>query len=195
MSLTMYDDVNLDLIPANAQAVAGYVNGRWANYSQVVKRWPKAKHLSIAVTAQADADCLDVERGDATNADAPAWVKRQFALGVYRPVVYTSVSNAPDLLSTLKTAGISRSQIRLWTAHYTKREHLCGPVCGLRSGKLLLAKADATQWTDRALGRSLDQTICSDGFFALAPKPALHYRVQQVLSKRFHRWYTDLVRK
>jgi hypothetical protein len=205
MTLTMYDDVTLSLIPANAQAVAGYVNGRWANYSQVVNRWPKAKHLSIAVTAHADADCLDVEKGDATNDQAPAWVKRQLARGVYRPVVYTSVSNGPALLSTLKAAGISRSQIRLWTAHYTAREHLCGPICGLRAGKLLLAKADATQWTDRALGRSLDQSLCSDGFFGTAPKPKPQPKPQPkpeppvkgfgIRQKLVNgRWVTDLIR-
>src|SRR6266487_4563491 len=76
-------------------------------------------------TAHADAQCLDVEPGDATNADAPAWVKRQIARGVYRPVVYTSLSNVNALLRALAAAGISRPQVRLWTAHYTGREHLC----------------------------------------------------------------------
>lgn len=164
---TMYDDVNLSLIPPNAEAVAGYVNGRWPTYPEVVRRWPKAKHLSIAVNRYADADCLDVEKGDATNAEAPAWVKRQLARGAYRPVVYTSVSNAPTLLRTLAAAGISRSLVRLWTAHYTHREHLCGPACGFG----MKTTADATQWTDRALGRSLDQSLCAVGFFAGAPKP------------------------
>src|SRR5438067_2070247 len=141
----MYDDVNLSLVPADAQAVAGYVNGRWPTYSEVVRRWPKAKHLSIAVTAHADADCLDVEPGDAPNSAAPGWVKRQIARGVHRPVVYTSVSNAVALLKTLANAGIKRNQIRLWTAHYSGREHLCGPACGFG----LQTTADATQWTDR----------------------------------------------
>src|SRR5690242_9557224 len=105
MSIVMFDDVQEGLIPANAQAVAGYVNGKYANWNRVLLRFPKAKHLSIAVTASADAECLDVERGDATNAQAPVWVKRQIKRGVYRPVVYTSQSNVPALLRSLAGAG------------------------------------------------------------------------------------------
>lgn len=167
MAVTMYDDINLALIPANAEAVAGYVNGRWPTYDTVVKRWPHAHHLSIAVTSHADADCLDVEPGDATNDVAAAWVKRQQARGIKRPVVYTSVSNAQALVNVLNKAGISRTQFRLWTAHYTGKEHFCNAYCGFG----LMTPADATQWTDRALGRSLDQSVCRNDFFDTAPKP------------------------
>lgn len=163
MAITMYDDVSTALIPANAQAVAGYVNGKWPTYATVVKQWPNAHHLSIAVSASADADCLDVEAGDATNDQAPAWVKRQLGRGLKRPVVYTSVSNAQALLTTLARAGIKRSDIRLWTAHYNGVQHRCGPACGYG----LQTTADATQYTDKALGRSLDATLCGPRFFGL----------------------------
>lgn len=159
---TMYDNVNLGLIPATAEVVAGYVNGRWPTFTEVERRWPHAIHVSIAVTRHADADCLDVEPGDASNADAPAWVKRQQARGLRRPILYTSVSNAAALLRTLAAAGIKREHVRLWTAHYTGREHLCGPRCGFG----MPTTADATQWTDRALGRSLDRSLCAESFFA-----------------------------
>ena len=168
--LTMYDDINLDAIPADAQAVAGYVNGRWPNYDESVRRFPKAKHLSIAVSSAADADCLDVERFDATNAVAPGWVKRQLKRGVHRPVLYTSVSNVAALLRELSSSGVQRSQVRVWSAHYTERAHLCGPSCGFGMPTV----ADATQWTSHSHGRSLDQSLCSDTFFGLAPKPLKH---------------------
>jgi len=166
MTVTMYDDINLDLIPKNAEAVAGYVNGRWPTYKDVVRRWPRAHHLSIAVSSNADADCLDVETGDATNAVAPAWVKRQQKRGILRPVVYSSVSNAQALLDTLAHQGITRLQVRLWTAHYTHSQHICGPGCGFG----LKEAADATQWTDKAQGKSLDASLCNGAFFLL-PKP------------------------
>jgi hypothetical protein len=165
--ITMYDDVNLGLIPAYAGAVAGYVNGKWANYAAVVKRWPKVAHLSIAVNASADADCLDVERGDAVNTDAPAWVKRQVVRGVKRPVIYTSVSNVKALLAVLSAAGIPRSGVRLWTAHYTFRAHLCTSACGFG----MPTTADGTQFTDKALGRSLDQSVLAADFFGAGPAP------------------------
>src|SRR5690349_14515711 len=47
----MFDSIVLGNIPAAAPAVAGYVNGFWPTYKSVVARWPKAKHLSIAVTS------------------------------------------------------------------------------------------------------------------------------------------------
>lgn len=157
---TMYDDVNLALVPKTAKAVAGYVGGRWPTYGQLAKLFPAAKHLSIAVNAEQDAECLDIERGDATNAQAPVWIRRQISRGVQRPVVYTSTSNARDLLDLLDASGIKRTDIRLWTAHYTGRPHLCDATCGFR----LRTTADATQYTNNALGRSLDASLCSAGF-------------------------------
>jgi hypothetical protein len=163
--ITMFDDINISLMPKEAEAVAGYVNGHWPTYNQVVQQWPKAKHLSIAVSSNADADCLDVERGDATNAVAPAWVHRQLRRGLKRPVVYTSISNALPLLQALQESGIERDQVRLWTAHYTHREHICGPQCGY--GPVF---ADGTQWTSQARMRSLDQSLLHDDFFAPRPR-------------------------
>jgi hypothetical protein len=159
-AFTMYDAVNVSNIPANAVAVAGYVNGHWPTYPTLKKKFPHAKVLSIAVTVHADAECLDVEAGDATPNQAPAWVVRQKKLGVKKPVVYTSVSQAPALLRELNKAGIKRSAIRLWTAHYTFRPHRCDSKCGFGFS----GKADATQWTDKALGKSLDASVCAPDF-------------------------------
>lgn len=165
MTLTMFDSIDLTQIPSNAEAVAGYVNGKWPTYHELGSKFPKAHKLSIAVTADHDAECLDIENGDATNADAPAWVKRQ---KVTKPVVYTSVSNAEALLKELAAAGIQRDHIRLWTAHYTMKAHICDSKCGFG----FMGAADATQYSDKALGRNLDASLVSDGFFPAPPKPA-----------------------
>jgi hypothetical protein len=95
MAFTMYDSINVDQIPVDAQAVAGYVGGKWPTYADgsLAKRCPKARKLSIAVASRYDAECLDVEPGDATNNVAAGWVKRQQKRGVKHPVVYTSVAN------------------------------------------------------------------------------------------------------
>ena len=180
----MYDDVNLSLIPRDAEAVAGYVNGRWPTYREVVRRWPRAHHLSIAVTRHADAECLDVEPGDATDWDAPGWVKRQMARGLHRPVVYTSVSNAAALLHALARAGIARQHIRLWTAHYTGREHLCDHGCGFG----MWTEADATQWTDKAFGRGLDRSVCAVSFFDPNTRPKHRWVNPVSWLPRWWRW-------
>jgi hypothetical protein len=159
----MYDSTELDQIPAHAQAAAGYTSGKWPTYNALVRRWPHAQHLSIAVDVAHDADCLDIENGDATPADAPGWFKRQRARGLAKPKLYCSLSVVPAVEAEMERAGIHRSEYDIWSAHYTGVPHICGPSEGLSS------PADATQWTDKALGRNLDESLCSDAFFA--PKP------------------------
>lgn len=150
--VVMYDSVDLSQIPADAEAVAGYVGGSWPTFSQLAARWPHAHLLSIAVNASEDADCLDVENGDATPADAPAWVKRQLARGLKRPVVYADMSNMAAVRLALAKAKLA-SSVRYWVAQYTGNEHLP-------------AGFDACQWTDKADGKNLDESICSPTFFA-----------------------------
>lgn len=181
--MLMYDSVTLTEIPPTADAVAGYVDGIYTTWPELCKRFPKAHKLSIAVSVEGDAECLDVEPRDATNAQAPAWVRRQQARGVARPVVYTSLSNAKALLDVLEAAGIARSAVRLWTAHYTHTAHRCGPSCGFG----LHTIADATQYTDIALARNLDCSLVSDTFFPVKPKPLTKARLRAwVLAKRAH---------
>jgi hypothetical protein len=166
-SMFMFDDVNIGLEPPGAFAYAGYVDGLFANMPELEKRFPGAHFLDIAVFPSDNATCLDVEPGDATNADVFAWFNRQLARKVHRPVVYTSASNAAAMQATMAANGFKRSSYRLWTAHYTGRPHLCAPaVCGFG-----LDQADATQFTSKAMGRSLDESIVADNFFA--PRPGL----------------------
>lgn len=161
--ITMFDSINVTQIPLSAAAVAGYVGGNWPTFSKLAALFPHAHRLSIAVNAGEDADCLDVENGDATPEQAPDWVKRQLARGVKRPCIYCSISVAPTVLDLLAKAGIQRNAIRLWTAHYTYKPHRCSfPLCGYNCG----GEADATQWSDKALGRDLDASVCVPDFFA-----------------------------
>jgi hypothetical protein len=160
----MYDDINVSLIPVDAVAVAGYVDGKWSTYAQLAAKFPHAKYrLSIAVFPSDDAQVLDVEPGDATIAQAAGWVKRQKAKGNPRPDVYTAVSWGQTLITALTDAGyVYGKDYRWWSAHYTGQPHLCGPACwpGLQY------TAHATQWTDKAGGKSLDESVCSAEFFA-----------------------------
>lgn len=158
----MYDSVDLDQIPPDAAAVAGYVGGSWPTYKKLAQRFPDAKRLSIAVASRLNADCLDIEAGDAEPADAPRWVKRQLKRGIKRPVVYASASVMPLVLNELSAHGIGREEVRVWTAHYGAAKHRCGPkTCGY----LKSTTADATQFTDGALGRNLDESVLAEDFW------------------------------
>lgn len=170
--ITMFDSIYPSQLPGGVAAVAGYVNGHWPTYGTLVKQFPKAHVLSIDVFGNGVADCIDVENGDATIPVAVEWVKRRQAQGLRRPVVYTSVSQAQALLNALRAAGIRRSDIRLWTAHYDFRPHICTPQCW----RGFTDQADATQYTDHAKGQTLrefvDESLVSNAFFGTVPSPA-----------------------
>ena len=181
MTLAMYDSVSLDQIPADPQAVAAYADGRFANSAEAAARFPGARILTIAVSAAHDADCLDIEQGDATPGQAAAWCARQRARGVARPCLYASASVMQhEVIPALRAAGVPLAAVRLWSAHYTHSPHICGPSsCGLMS-----AGADGTQFTDRALGRNLDESLLDGDFFgtpAPGPVPAWQEAVMQAL--------------
>jgi hypothetical protein len=168
MTIQMFDSTTIDAIPLDAEAVGGYIGGWYLTYWRLVARCPNALHLAIAINAEEDAECLDVEAGDATPADVPAWVRRQQERGVHRPVVYSSVTTMPTIISLLDESGIPASAIRIWTAHYTHEPHICAlDSCGHAPG----ASVEATQWTDRAFDGNLDASLCSDTFFG-PPPPA-----------------------
>lgn len=161
---TMFDSVDVHAIPRTATAAAGYVDGAWPTFYKLRAWLPRARLMSIAVFAKDGADALDIERGNATPDQAPGWVKRQLQIGKKRPAVYASVSEMPTVLKALSVAGISRKDVRVITAHYTGKPHLCSSKCW----PTFRDKADATQWRNSALdpkGRNLDTTLLSRGFW------------------------------
>jgi GH25 family lysozyme M1 (1,4-beta-N-acetylmuramidase) len=161
-NLVMYDSITPSSIPSTAQYIAGYVNGLWPTYAQLQKQFPHAVLLSIAVNASANAECLDVETGDATIADVYKWLNQQLTRNVVRPVIYTQVSNIDKLMLTMNANGFKRSEYRLWSAHYGRGEHVCGPNTCTQTQ----TPVDGTQWTDNALGRNLDQSTLLPNFFS-----------------------------
>lgn len=166
--ITMYDAITVDAIPPDAIAAAGYVDGAWPTAALLAGRFPHV--LTVAVSAAHDADCLDIETGDANPESAASWYLRQRARGISRPALYASASvMQASVVPVIEAAGIIRSAVRLWSAHYTGKPHICGPAsCGAMS-----IEADGTQWTDTALGRDLDESLLLGGFFGTpAPAPA-----------------------
>jgi hypothetical protein len=167
--IVMYDTCSNDQFPAGAPAYAAYVDGNIGdqpNYAYIVKAFPSAEHLAIALNPAHDAEALDVENGAAQPSDIPGWYAAQVARGIQRPVVYASASTMQSqILRVLAAAGISRAATRLWSAHYGAGTHICGPsTCGQ-----LNLDADGTQWTPNALGRDLDGSLLLPGFFSELP--------------------------
>jgi hypothetical protein len=149
----MFDSVDPAAFPDPAEVpfdvTAGYVNGRWPSSVGIKARFPDLPHLSIAVTVAADADCLDIEPGDATAEQAPAWLDRQYARGMARPVIYCGISS----IAAVRRAVGSRP-FWWWSANWTRVPHID-------------PGADATQWDDKGPnGENVDQSQVSPAFYA-----------------------------
>lgn len=176
--VVMFDDVNVDLIPADATHIAAYADGTYQNLDKVKARFPQATILTIDVRGYyRNGDCLDVEPGDATNADAVAWFKaREGKTATPKPILYTSAGNVDALIGSMRMAGISRDRYFLWSAHYTGQPHICGS-CGY-------PKVDGTQWTDHSHDRSLDESLINDYVFAQpVHQPSAGARVEEAIKQ------------
>jgi peptidoglycan hydrolase-like protein with peptidoglycan-binding domain len=167
-TVLFFDDVEPDLLPAGYDAYAGYVDGIYANISQIKARFPSAFILTIAVKSADIADALDVEAGDAQNTDVVAWFKRALAAGITKPCFYTQASNVDALVATLEKAGIPRTAFKIWSAHYAQGNHICGP----NTCKACTNSCDATQFTNNVNGKSLDESAALTTFFTLVTPPA-----------------------
>lgn len=159
--VALYDSVTLSNIPPGAPAVAGYVDGRWDTWAGVLARWPRARHVSITVTGREDADVVDVEAGDVSPLGAVQWVDAMHRKGHAAPGVYASLDVWAGGLADLLLRRWSRTQFRVWTAHYTGRWHRCSAACDRR----LTIPVDATQFTSFALERDLDCSAALTTFF------------------------------
>lgn len=117
---TMYDAVTPSNIPTSAQMVAGYVDGRYAWSAADWARFPGAVKVRIAVFASTnDGHVLDVERYDATPAQAVGWVQRRRDAGV-DPTVYCGYSTNGYswalVINAFKSAGVAEPHY--WVAAY-----------------------------------------------------------------------------
>lgn len=160
--ITMYDSIFAKNLPRNAKAVLGYVGGRYPTYTDgtLFSLFPDpVRKMGIAVFASLDAKALDIERYDASPDQAALWVKRQHKRGEKHPVLYIAASGYQPLVDLLRKSGLKFGKdYYVVTAHYTFKEHICGPkTCGY--GK---QSAHGTQWTDKAVGNAgarVDQSL------------------------------------
>lgn len=157
----LFDSTDAAAIPETAEAIAGYVDGRWPTYAAMRTRFPHAYAVAITVTGDTAADVIDCERGDATPQQAVQWVREMRRLGHWAPGIYASVSAWPELLRLLSLGGVERDHFRCWTAHWTGRPHRCDESCQ----RGFLTRAGATQWTSQWRGLNVDASMAWRPFF------------------------------
>lgn len=155
----MFDAVNVDAIPRRAPHVAGYVDG-YDNVAALRKRFPKAIVTTISVDGN-EADVLDVEKGAASVASAPAWVKRMRALG-RRPIVYISLASWQTIQAEFRTQKVDEPF--WWIADWTNKRHLINGTV-------------ATQWISKQW--EFDVSRVAKDF----PRPTRPSLIKRVLNK------------
>jgi hypothetical protein len=125
--MLMYDAVpdGVHAIPADAQAVAGYVDGSYVSFPLLVHRfYPNAHCISICISPDGIADFLDVEPGNPTTTREQ--VRHSFenrkAHGVWKPGFYAGRNEIENLILPA-LAGIPRDEYRLWLAEWDYVAH------------------------------------------------------------------------
>lgn len=123
MTRRMYDAVTPGGIPVNAQLVAGYADGRYANLPAMHARFPHARVVSIAVNHTTRAQVADVETGDMSPATAVQWARdTMHDVPNTHLTIYANTSTWPKVKAAFKKAGVSLPL--WWAAHYTGQPHL-----------------------------------------------------------------------
>jgi hypothetical protein len=142
----MYDAVTIENLPADATLLAAYVDGRntTGHFERVRAAHPHTKIVRITVTGGTlDAEVGDIEAGDMHPQSGAAWAARKIAAG-HHATLYCSESVWPSVKAEVQKAGIA-GRVSYWIANYNK-------------DPTIPTGAIAKQFTDRALGKSLDQS-------------------------------------
>ena len=110
-SRIMYDAVNWQAIPADAEHVAGYIDGAQSQWPP--EAWARFPHAArITVLGTQNADVADCETGDLTPQQAANW---HHATG---GIVYVDRSNLSQVL------GLGVPISACWVADWTGQPHL-----------------------------------------------------------------------
>lgn len=121
MTRVMYDSVDANQIPADAQMVAGYVDGRFRWSDAAWARFPHAVKVRIAVLHTTnDGHVLDVEPGNASPTDAVQWVQMRRKAGA-DPTVYCNASTWPSVRQAFQRASVAEPHywIAAWNGQQT----------------------------------------------------------------------------
>lgn len=148
--VTVWDSITAADIPPQAPQVGLYVDGPFAWSAEDLARFAHARTIRIATRASTlDADALDVERGDATPAQAAAWVRKARPQPGRLPLVYCNRGNRADV-----EAACAGLRYQLWVA-------TLDGVSRMQPG------ATGTQWAGQTSGSGghFDLSLFDEAYF------------------------------
>jgi hypothetical protein len=121
-NIVMQDSTTPDSIPADAQAIAGYVNGAKSEWpANAWGRFTTKYVRHIDVLAAGVGDVLDVETGDATPGEARGWLEEYWAnpRSEWWPALYCNKSTWAEMGEQVKGVNFV-----LWLADPTSIPHI-----------------------------------------------------------------------
>jgi hypothetical protein len=109
--------VNPGALPGDADLYAGYDDGSYDDAAAIAAKEGGKIVFRITVrSSDNEGDVLDVEKGDATPADAPGWVQRRRQAGHPNPGAYCSLSAWPAVRQAFTDAKVVEPWY--WVAAY-----------------------------------------------------------------------------
>lgn len=153
----MFDTVTAARLPADAELVAAYVDGTYANEAEVRARCPQATVVTITTRppGHPGANVADVETYDFTPEQGAAWAARELAAG-RQPTLYCNRSTWPAVRYQVRAHGVA-GRVSYWIAHYDGRAEL-------------IPGAVAKQYLERH-DQNLDYGIAADFWPGVDPAP------------------------
>src|SRR5215469_783157 len=129
MTRRMWDGINADAgvirgLWQSGDLVGFYVAGNtyiWTLAERAL--FPATALVSITLTANAQADVLDVERGGATPQECAGWIAMMKAKGYHKPTIYCSRLTIPAVRQGTGWY-ILGQDYDIWCADYTGSPHL-----------------------------------------------------------------------
>lgn len=189
MTLIGYDTASSSFAtPNDPQFIVCYGDLHYENETAAHARFPglvKAGRVVDLTAASAlwkdPFSGSDIEPGNAGPSTAVGYIRGEHDRGVTRPVVYADLSDMRTIIGLVEQAGIPvgaagpQRPWRMFTAHPTGQEHVCGPAtCGFPW------EADLTQfwWSSiqgawRGFSGDLDVDAAREDAFPIPPDP--HY--------------------
>lgn len=193
------DSVDPRAVPPS-DIVGGYGDGRWiwspAWYDGTSNGWdlhPNGRHLVFVVDPAAAGDALDVERGDATPADAPGWVQRwDRTTGWRAAMLYMNRDTWPAVVAALAAAGIDPAGPHVdyllstldGTTTYTVPPGAKPPVAIQARGSAL-TRGNYDEWV------IVDSAWAEGGPMALDPNDPIVQDLQSKVDQLFTGWFTQ----
>lgn len=156
MPRTMIDSTTPRSIPHDAQMVAGYVDGSFKTYPQLVQMFPHAIKVSIAVTSHTDAQVIDREPGNIPINLCPSWVKRQRDQG-RDPTLYCMWAEWNAVKAEFHKQGVAEPHY--WIALYDNIPDL---TYGIVNGKRVDLRGIVAKQYGGDRANNLDYSIVAD---------------------------------